>query len=83
MGWLDVKASKRFERASGIANSCANEGSLISGDGQLDCDFCPRREECVKFWDTHVVEDKATMKKIIEKFEEFQKLKDKLAFRRG
>ena len=44
-----------FEEAERLFNDCADEGFLALPRGYLDCDFCPVREECLKFWNEYVV----------------------------
>ena len=41
-----------FKRALEILDACAAEGWF---HGELDCDYCPARKSCIKFWDNFVV----------------------------
>jgi hypothetical protein len=41
-----------FKQALKIVELCANEGWL---DGRIDCDRCPVRSRCLRFWDDFVV----------------------------
>ena len=41
-----------FKQALEILDACAAEGWF---DGEVDCDYCPARKCCVKFWDDFVV----------------------------
>jgi len=44
-----------FEEAERLFNNCADEGFFAPPRGYLDCDFCPVKEECLRFWDNYVV----------------------------
>ncbi len=44
-----------FEEAEKLFNGCAYEGFLAPPRGYLDCDLCPVKEECLRFWNQYVV----------------------------
>jgi hypothetical protein len=44
-----------FKEAEKLFNNCAHEGFFAAPRGYLDCDFCPVKEECLKFWNEYVV----------------------------
>ena len=45
---------KGFEEAEKLFNDCANEGFFAPLQSYLDCDFCPVKDECLKFWNDYV-----------------------------
>ncbi len=44
-----------FEEAERLFNNCAYESFFAPPRGYLDCDFCPVKDECLKFWNEYVV----------------------------
>jgi hypothetical protein len=44
-----------FEEAEQLFNNCAYEGFFDPPRGYPDCDLCPVKEECLKFWDNYVI----------------------------
>lgn len=44
-----------FEEAEKLFNDCAYEGFFVPPRGYLDCDLCPVKEECLRFWNEYVV----------------------------
>ena len=44
-----------FDEAERQFNGCADERFFASPRSCIDCDFCPVREECLRFWKDYVV----------------------------
>jgi hypothetical protein len=50
--------NRAFARALTIANSCAHEHLFVHkyrGHDDIDCDYCPGLNDCIKFWNNYVV----------------------------
>ena len=51
----EAAASRYFARLVSVAEACATEGIFPVETGGVDCDLCPCRESCLKYWDESVV----------------------------
>jgi len=73
-----------FKQAQELANSCANERFFPCKEAENDCDYCPAKRDCDKFWDDVIANNPVFgssltngnyLETIRQKFEEFRERK--------
>jgi len=71
--------ARLFRRILNYANSCSKQSTFHPSINQLDCDYCPEKQNCCKFWDEFVVNLPSTAKErknyiafIVEKMKGFK-----------